>query len=136
MFYFVLIEDLAMRIVETYYLFHGYASYGSPKSIPNQADYGLTAIWLILYISFIMATTILCTLLIIYRIITISYRGMGIRTFRGIIEIIVESALIYSITLLIYIVLIIRHSFGGSYIDVFAASARVCLCIYSSVLWF
>ncbi|KAK0477169.1 hypothetical protein EDD18DRAFT_1365642 [Armillaria luteobubalina] len=71
-----------------------------------------------------MATTILCTLLIIYRILSVSCRGMGIRTFRGIIVIIVESALIYSITLLLDIVFTACNSWGGAYTDILAAFAR------------
>ncbi len=110
-----------MRVVETYYTFHN-----TSESVPDQLAYGKTATWLILYISFTMATTILCTLLIIYRIITVSHRGMGIQTFQGIIEIIVESALIYSIMLITYVILIARNSFGGQYIDSLAASVRVC----------
>ncbi len=74
-----------------------------------------------------MATTIFCTLLILYRIVTHSHRpgGMGIRLFRGVIEIIVESALIYSISLLVYVILVARESSGGPYADVIASSARV-----------
>ncbi len=71
-----------------------------------------------------MATTIICTLLIIYRIVTVTGR-MGIRSYRGVIEIIVESALIYSVSLLVYVVLVARESSGGPYADVIASAARV-----------
>ncbi|KAK0481078.1 hypothetical protein EDD18DRAFT_1113190 [Armillaria luteobubalina] len=64
-----------------------------------------------------MATTILCTLLIIYWILTVSHRGMGIRTFR-------ESALVYSITLLVYLVFVACNSLEGSYLDILASFAR------------
>ncbi|PBK81124.1 hypothetical protein ARMGADRAFT_1039523 [Armillaria gallica] len=50
-----------------------------------------------------------------------SYRGMGIQTFRGIIEIIVESALIYSVTLLIFVILITCNNIGGLYVDIIAS---------------
>ncbi len=51
---------------------------------------------------------------------------MGIQSFRGIIEIIVESALIYSIALLVYIILVACHSFEGQYAAILAAYTRVC----------
>ncbi|KAK0477150.1 hypothetical protein EDD18DRAFT_1114800 [Armillaria luteobubalina] len=54
----------------------------------------------------------------------ICHRGMGIRTFRGIIEIIVESALVYSITLLVYLVFVACNSHGGGYLEVLAVFSR------------
>ncbi len=110
-----------MRSVETHYLFQI-----TSDTIQDQSAYGKAAIWLIPYLSFSMATTILCTLLIIYRIITVSYGGMGIQTFRGVIEIIVESSLIYSIMLIIYVVLVACDNFGGKYVDILTSSTRVC----------
>ncbi len=109
-----------MKSFEVYYTFHNFQD-----NIPNQSYGGNLAMWTILYISCNLATTILCTLLIIYRIITVSHRGMGIQSFRGIIEIIVESALIYSIALLVYIILVVCNSLEGEYFDVLAAYTRV-----------
>ncbi|KAK0437700.1 hypothetical protein EV421DRAFT_2038171 [Armillaria borealis] len=108
----------AIKILDTYHLMHD-----TPDNAQDLLSYGSTAIWSILYISFLITTTIFCTLLIIYRIVTIT-GGMGIRSYRGIIEIIVESALIYSVSLLVYVVLIARESSGGPYADVIASSAR------------
>ncbi|PBK83009.1 hypothetical protein ARMGADRAFT_1170724 [Armillaria gallica] len=113
-----LMEDSAIKIVDTYHLIHD-----TPDNAQDLLSYGSAAIWSILYISFLMATTIICTLLIIYRIVTVT-GGMGIRSYRGVIEIIVESALIYSLSLLVYIVLVARESPGGPYADVIASSAR------------
>ncbi len=109
-----------MKGFAVYYVFHNLSD-----NIQESA-YGNETIWFILYISFIIATTILCTLLIIFRIITVSNRGMGIQTFRGIIEIIVESALIYSITLLVYVIVIACDGIGVEFIEILAISARVC----------
>ncbi|KAK0488331.1 hypothetical protein EDD18DRAFT_1359595 [Armillaria luteobubalina] len=114
----------AIKIVETYHLIHD-----TPDTTQDLLFYGSAAIWFILYISFLMATTIFCTLLIIYRIVSVSHGpgGMGIRLYRDVIEIIVESALIYSVSLLVYVILVARESLGGPYADVIASSARVCL---------
>ncbi|KAK0471756.1 hypothetical protein IW261DRAFT_1571634 [Armillaria novae-zelandiae] len=94
------------------------------NDVQDTSVFGIVHSWITAYISLILTTTILCTLLIIYRIITVSHAGMGIRTFRGIIEIIVESAFIYSIALLVYIVLITCNSYEEPYIDILACFAR------------
>ncbi|KAK0430040.1 hypothetical protein EV421DRAFT_1913494 [Armillaria borealis] len=108
----------AIKILDTYHLMHD-----TPDNAQDLLSYGSAAIWSILYISFLMATTIFCTLLIIYRIVSIT-GGTGIRLYRGVIEIIVESALIYSVSLLMYVVLVARESPGGPYADAIASSAR------------
>ncbi len=107
--------------MEVYYNFHELQ-----YNVPNQSYTGNLAMWTILFTSFHLATTILCTLLIINRIITVSHRGMGIQSFRGIIEIIVESALMYSIALLMYIILVACDSFEAQYVALLAAYTRVC----------
>ncbi|KAK0219187.1 hypothetical protein IW262DRAFT_1274465, partial [Armillaria fumosa] len=78
---------------ETYHLIHD-----TPDNTQDLLSYGSDAIWFMLYISFLMATTIFCTLLIMSRVVSVSHGpgGMGIRLYRGVIEIIVESGLIYS----------------------------------------
>ncbi|KAK0477745.1 hypothetical protein EDD18DRAFT_1020434, partial [Armillaria luteobubalina] len=111
--------NLAMKVLYTYHSVHD-----TINSMQDASVYGTSGLWIILYTSFTMATTILCTLLIIYRILTISHRGMGIRTFRGIIEIIVESALIYSSTLLVYLILVACKSHKGTYFAILASFAR------------
>ncbi|KAK0488509.1 hypothetical protein IW261DRAFT_1439797 [Armillaria novae-zelandiae] len=71
--------------------------------------------WTTMYLSFSLGTTLLCTTLIIYRIVTVRRFPGGIsaaaRTYRGIVEILVVSALLYSVTLIIFIILISR---GGA----------------------
>ncbi|KAK0226895.1 hypothetical protein EDD85DRAFT_958679 [Armillaria nabsnona] len=114
-----LLTGTVTKVFEVYNTFHNFQD-----NIPNQFYNGKIALWAILYISCIMATTLLCTLLIIYRIITVSHRGMGIQSFRSIIEIIVESALIYSIALLVYIILVAHNSPAKLYADILAVCAR------------
>ncbi|KAK0219480.1 hypothetical protein EDD85DRAFT_865720 [Armillaria nabsnona] len=113
----------AIKIVEIYHLIH---EMYHTVDVQEQTSYGENAIWYILYISFLMATTIFCTLLILYRIVTVSHGPgrMGIRLYRGVIEIIVESALMYSVSLLVYVILVARESSGGPYADIIASSAR------------
>ncbi len=83
----------------------------------------------ILYISFILATTLWCTLLIIYRILTIAGLRRGtegrLRVYRCFIEVLVESSALYSVSLILYLALSIRNDFGLYYLDAIAAVAKV-----------
>ncbi|KAK0457369.1 uncharacterized protein EV420DRAFT_1644127 [Desarmillaria tabescens] len=75
--------------------------------------------WTTMYLSFSLATTLLCTTLIIYRIVTVRRSPDGIsaaaRVYRGIVEILVESALLYAISLILSIVLIARGGAASAY---------------------
>ncbi|KAK0203201.1 hypothetical protein DFS33DRAFT_1489210 [Desarmillaria ectypa] len=75
--------------------------------------------WTTMYLSFSLATTLLCTALIIYRIVTVRRSSDGIsaaaRVYRGIVEILVESALLYAVSLILFIVLIARGGAASAY---------------------
>ncbi|KAK0225226.1 hypothetical protein EDD85DRAFT_225622 [Armillaria nabsnona] len=86
-----------------------------------------------LYISFILATTLLCTLLIIYRILSIEWakphtnaRQFSLGVYRNLIEIIVESAVIYSVILIVYMITLYRSYLNGTfmYFDCIGAIAN------------
>ncbi|KAK0465889.1 uncharacterized protein EV420DRAFT_1636451 [Desarmillaria tabescens] len=65
-----------------------------------------------LYSAFILATTLWCTVLIIYRIVTVargSDTGSGFRTYSHVIEIMVESSALYSLTLILYVIFYARE---------------------------
>ncbi|KAK0190109.1 hypothetical protein F5146DRAFT_1054027 [Armillaria mellea] len=66
----------------------------------------------------------MCTLLIVYRILSVGGIKIGLRTYRGIVEVIVESAALYSIALIIYISLIARNELSGGYADIITASIK------------
>ncbi len=102
-------------------------------TIYENYNYGSTRInvtFLTLYPAFILATTLWCTLLIIYRILTIAgvKHGAGgqLRLYHRCIEVLVESSALYSISLIVYLALYISESFGEYYIECIAAIARVC----------
>ncbi len=71
--------------------------------------------WALATMASTLGTNILCTTLIVGRIIYVArgHRGImgGIRTYRGVIEILVESAALYSI---IYVVLMILYPLKGN----------------------
>ncbi|KAK0192006.1 hypothetical protein F5146DRAFT_1038001 [Armillaria mellea] len=62
-----------------------------------------------------LGTNILCTVLIVARIVYVArgHRGIigGIRTYRGVLEILVESAALYSLTFIVFMIL---YPLGGN----------------------
>ncbi|KAK0473677.1 hypothetical protein IW261DRAFT_1656691 [Armillaria novae-zelandiae] len=81
-----------------------------------------------LYIAFILATTLWCTFLIIYRILTVTGfkhgAGSQLRVYHRCIEVLVESSALYSISLIVYLVLNSCDSVGTTYLGVIAAITR------------
>ncbi|KAK0185854.1 hypothetical protein F5146DRAFT_1143371 [Armillaria mellea] len=83
----------------------------------------------VLYATFPLATTLWCTVLIVYRIITVSRAGGkamggGVRAYLRLIEVLVESSALYSICLLLYVGFYATDSWMGPYFDILAGSAR------------
>ncbi|PBK59055.1 hypothetical protein ARMSODRAFT_1090966 [Armillaria solidipes] len=83
---------------------------------------GLSVSLLVIYISCILATTLWCTTLIVIRILTIT-RGANdrLRDYHRIIEVLVESSALHSVTLIIYIALEASHNMASNYFDTLAA---------------
>ncbi len=83
-----------------------------------------------LYAAFILVTTLWCTLLIIYRILTVTGVKCGaggrLRVYSHCIEVLVESSALYSICLILYLALIICDNFGWCYLDAIASITKVC----------
>ncbi|KAK0192571.1 hypothetical protein F5146DRAFT_1120390 [Armillaria mellea] len=107
-----LISATVSRILQVY---HQYAN-ASPE------------IYTKLYISFILATTVWCTLLIIYRILSVTGFRRGaegrLRVYRRFIQVVVESSALYSICLILELAFIIRAEDGLYYLDVIASIAK------------
>ncbi|KAK0224646.1 hypothetical protein EDD85DRAFT_737437, partial [Armillaria nabsnona] len=61
----------------------------------------------VLFASFMLASTLWCTLLIVYRIWSITRRSIQVenkkRAYCHIIEVVIESSALYSISLIVYI---------------------------------
>ncbi|PBK81392.1 hypothetical protein ARMGADRAFT_1091289 [Armillaria gallica] len=86
-------------------------------------------LFLILYVAFSLATTLWCTLTIIFRILSVGWTSTGsgrpFQVYRHIIEILVESSALYAISLLLDIVLLAcLNSMANYYMDAMAAFAR------------
>ncbi|KAK0234198.1 hypothetical protein IW262DRAFT_1506271 [Armillaria fumosa] len=83
----------------------------------------------IIYSSSMLATTLWCTILIIYRIVTVAQAvdkvvGGGLRAYRHALEVFIESSALYSITMILYIGLYSRDDWTENYVAVVAAIAR------------
>ncbi|KAK0238397.1 hypothetical protein EDD85DRAFT_935786 [Armillaria nabsnona] len=77
---------------------------------------------LVVYISCILATTLWCTILIVIRILIVT-RGANDRLgdYHHIIEVLVESSALHSVTLIIYIALVASNITASDYFDALAA---------------
>ncbi|KAF8994621.1 hypothetical protein BDZ89DRAFT_50533 [Hymenopellis radicata] len=85
--------------------------------------------WTLVYYSMTVATNSLCTILILFRIVRISGLGASLKTYRGIIEILVESAAMYAI---IYIALLIAFAYQF-YTDTTVATSSYAMVISYSI---
>ncbi|KAK0496178.1 hypothetical protein EDD18DRAFT_233586 [Armillaria luteobubalina] len=82
---------------------------------------GTSQVFNVLYISFNLATTLWCTIFIIYRILTIvhvRYESEGrLGPYRRFIEVFVESSAIYAIPASLYLAFILHDTQGVFYLD-------------------
>lgn len=102
------------------------------------APYDPFVLGTVLYASFILVTNLWCTLLIIYRIVTViragNNAGGGLGTYRHVIELLVESAALYSIFAILYVICFARHNAAFYYFTILATIAKVCsysFCVFA-----
>ncbi|KAK0446401.1 uncharacterized protein EV420DRAFT_1648076 [Desarmillaria tabescens] len=85
-------------------------------------------LFMMLYTSFVLVTTLWCTLLIIFRILTVTGvrhgAGSRLRVYHCFIEVLVESSALYSISLILFLAFYIRHDFGWYYLDPIVGIAK------------
>ncbi|PBK82511.1 hypothetical protein ARMGADRAFT_1090215 [Armillaria gallica] len=107
------------------YLYHRVNDVVSLHAITSHNPY---TIWIILSLSFALSTTVVSTVLIIYRIIKVVIRTergkAGFRSYRGAVEILVESAFLYSFGLLLHVIFIARGTLTTQYLDAIASVGR------------
>lgn len=88
----------------------------------------------VLHSAFILATTLWCTLLIIFRIVAVVRAEARLGTYRHVIEVFVESSALYSLSLILYVAVFCYDTPATFYIDVVAGIARVCSSIVTVCL--
>ncbi len=84
---------------------------------------------LVLYLVFILVTTLWCTLMIFFHILSVGWASTGserpFKVYHHVIENLVESATLYAILLLLDIVFMACLDMALEYTDIMAAVARV-----------
>ncbi len=88
------------------------------RDIGNTGGFAADTDWALIYISLTLATTLLCTLLIVYRIVRLA---SGVSSYRKIVEIVIESSAMYSLTLIVYLALVARNLESSYYADMIMA---------------
>ncbi|KAK0446397.1 uncharacterized protein EV420DRAFT_1648074 [Desarmillaria tabescens] len=87
-----------------------------------------SVLFLTLYASFILVTTLWCTLLIIFRILAVTgvrrSAGSRLRVYYSFIEVLVESSALYSIALILYLAFFLCDDFEYLYFDAIAGIAK------------
>ncbi len=86
--------------------------------------------YLVVYLSCILATTLWCTILIVFRIVTVIWVNNGPNSRLGdychVIEVLVESSALHSVTLIIYVALEVNKKISSVYLDAMAVFTTVC----------
>ncbi|KAK0221169.1 hypothetical protein EDD85DRAFT_779496, partial [Armillaria nabsnona] len=80
--------------------------------------------WSTLYSSLILATLLWCTILIIFRILRVGGAAGRIHVYQRVIEMLVESASVYSVVLVILVALEAHDGIAAIYIEELATAIR------------
>ncbi|KAK0473092.1 hypothetical protein IW261DRAFT_1570232 [Armillaria novae-zelandiae] len=86
------------------------------------------SVLLSIYAGLTLVATLLCTLLMICRILTVARAtnggGNGPRAYRHVIEVFIESSALYAVSLIVYVACIARNNVGNYYLDPIAGFTR------------
>ncbi|KAK0244896.1 hypothetical protein EDD85DRAFT_785263 [Armillaria nabsnona] len=77
--------------------------------------------WSLVYILLTLSTTVMCTVLIVYRLLRYA---PGISASRKLVEMLIESSSIYSLSLIIYLVMVSKNLESSFYADIVAAYCK------------
>ncbi|KAK0436461.1 hypothetical protein EV421DRAFT_1739658 [Armillaria borealis] len=96
------------------------------ENLGDSSYMSFAAKWKMLYLALTLTTTLWCNIFILYRIISVTRSGHGvkIRSYHGVIEALVESAALYSTVSIINIVFVARDTLSGGYADILGATIR------------
>ncbi|KAK0221105.1 hypothetical protein EDD85DRAFT_796508 [Armillaria nabsnona] len=112
--------NVASRGIGTYC-----ATFGSLENTSPQALYLENVVkWDVLYSSLILTTFLWCTILIVYRIMRVGGAAGRMHVYQRVVEMLVESASLYSAVLVVLVVLEARNERAAGYIEVVAVATR------------
>ncbi|KAK0209537.1 hypothetical protein IW262DRAFT_1498350 [Armillaria fumosa] len=109
---------IASRGIVTYY--YTFGSNPSPQALFLEKIVS----WSTLYSSLILATLVWCTILIIYRIWRVGGAAGRLRAYQRVIEMLVESASLYSAMIVVLLVLEARNAVAGEYVEQVTVAMR------------
>ncbi|KAK0431006.1 hypothetical protein EV421DRAFT_2041508 [Armillaria borealis] len=102
-----------------------YTAFGPTASSPPQALYLENIVnWAILNSSLVLATLLWCTFFIIFRILRVGGVAAGMRVYHRVVEMLVESASLYSAVIVILLVFQVRNEVAGTYIQELGVAMR------------
>ncbi|PBK62452.1 hypothetical protein ARMSODRAFT_980721 [Armillaria solidipes] len=112
--------NLASRAIVAYY-----TAFGSFENVSLRTVYlENTVNWAMLYSSLVMATLLWCTILIVYRILRVGGAAGRIHVYQRVIEMLVESASLYSAVIIVLLVFESRNEVTEVYIQDLAIAMR------------
>ncbi|SJL15473.1 uncharacterized protein ARMOST_18971 [Armillaria ostoyae] len=110
---------IAGTFMKTMQLLSGF--FDSTDDISKTGGFAQNINWSLIYALLILATNLICTLSIVYRIICFAHRLL---LSRSIISALIESSAIYTLALVVYLALVGRNMTAAFYADVVAAYIR------------
>ncbi|KAK0244839.1 hypothetical protein EDD85DRAFT_979891 [Armillaria nabsnona] len=111
------IAGTVMKVMQIFSAFHNVT-----YDISKTGVFAVQIDWSLIYILLTLTATVLCTVLIVYRIVHFTHRLL---LFRSIISALIESSAIYTLALILYLALVARNMTAAYYTDTFAAYVRV-----------
>ncbi|KAK0204438.1 hypothetical protein DFS33DRAFT_656289 [Desarmillaria ectypa] len=88
-------------------------------TVEDVSAWGGSVNWGVPYFTTSLATTLMCTMLIIYRLWTVgrttSPISQGFKTYKSVIEILIQSAALYSVTMILFLAFFMQNDIKSMY---------------------
>ncbi|SJL15539.1 uncharacterized protein ARMOST_19040 [Armillaria ostoyae] len=111
---------IAATIMKTMQILHAFPN--SMDNISKSKGFLQNIDWSLVYALLVLATNLMCTLFIVYQIVHFAQR---LFLFRSIISALIESSMIYTLALIVYLSLVGRNIIEAYYADVVVGYIRI-----------
>ncbi len=92
------------------------------RDISGNEHFAQNIDWPLIYASLMLATNLICTLLIVYRIVRFAHRLL---LFRSVISAVIESSGIFTLASIVFLALVGRNTIAAFYADIVVAYVKV-----------
>ncbi len=99
----------------------------SSMDISKAGVYAQNIDWSLIYVVLMLMTNLICTLLIVYKIVRFAHR---LSLFRSVISAVIESSGILTLASIVYLALVGRNVIAAIYTDIVVAYIRVKTCLF------